>query len=232
MLSELEELLEHAPAGTEREEYASVIIDENALGKHTASTRRLTNQRLGELYGLDTRTPVFRVLRRLWDVDPEGRPLLALLSSLARDPLLRSTAPTVLNLPVGGELVRSLFLAALRETTASRLSDSILDKVARNAGSSWTQSGHLEGRVRKVRQRVRPTVGPTAMALWLGSLEGLAGAQLLDSHWIKVLDRSSAEMVELTLRAKQLGLVHARIGGGVVEIDAGRLGLAMEAHVA
>ena len=44
----------------------------------------------------------------------------------------------------------------------SRLNDAILDKVARNAGSSWSQSGHLQGRVRKIRLRVDPTVGPAA----------------------------------------------------------------------
>ena len=51
-----------APDGT-RESYASSIIEGNCLGKPTASTRRLTNQRLGELYGLDPKIPLFRILR-------------------------------------------------------------------------------------------------------------------------------------------------------------------------
>lgn len=148
---------------------------------------------------------------------------MSLIMALARDPLLRSTAPAIINLPIGSELVRTVFLDALREETGSRLNDSTLDKVARNVGSTWTQSGHLEGRVRKIRKKVTPTVGPTALALWLGSLEGLAGSQLLDSHWIKILDRTSGEVVENVIRAKQLGLIHARIGGGVVEIDASRI---------
>jgi hypothetical protein len=48
----------------------------------------------------------------------------------------------------------------------------------------------------------------------------MAGDQLLNSRWGLALDRSGGQMVELALRAKQLGLIHARIGGGVVEIDA------------
>jgi hypothetical protein len=223
MLSELSDLLEGVSEDAERSDYAKAIIDDNTLGKQTTATRRLTNQRLGELYGLDPRLPLFRTLRRLWTVDQEGRPLLALLCALARDPLLRSTATAVLALPVGAELVRATFLSAIREAVGNRLNDSILDKVARNAGSSWSQSGHLAGRVRKIRQRVTPTPGSIALALWMGGLEGLAGEQLLACRWTRVLDRSPEGLVEFVLQAKQLGLVHARIGGGVVEIDARRL---------
>jgi hypothetical protein len=100
-----------------------------------------------------------------------------------------------------------------------RLNLSIADKVARNAGSSWTQAGHLEGRVRKIRRQVRATPSSTALALWLGSAQGLAGEDLLRSAWARVLDSSPSELLDLTLRAKQLGLVRARVGGGVTEID-------------
>jgi len=223
MLAELTDLLAAVPADADREAYTAAIVEENVLGKATAATRRLTNQRLGELYGLDRRLPLFRVLRRLWVVGEPGRPLLALLCALARDPLLRSTAPAVLGLPVGTELMRATFLDAIREAVGSRFNDATLDKVARNAGSSWSQSGHLQGRVRKVRRRVTPTPGPVAAALWLGALEGLAGEQLLGCRWAQVLDRSGRELVDVVLQAKQLGLIHARIGGGVVEIDPRRL---------
>ena len=223
MLSELSDLLVTEPSDAERTEYASAIIDDNVLGKQTMATRRLTNQRLGELYGLNRRLPLFRTLRRLWDIDEDGRPLMALLCALARDPLLRSTAKAVLDLPVGAELVRTSFLSGIREAVGSRLNDSILDKVARNAGSSWSQSGHLKGRVRKIRQRVTPTPGAVALALWMGGLEGLAGQPLLNSRWPRIFDRSPESLVEFVLQAKKLGLVHARIGGGIVEIDASRI---------
>lgn len=219
MLTELAELLAAVPTGADRAEHVAAIVDGNVLGKHTAATRRLTSQRLTELYGLDPRLPIFRVLRRLWSVDESGRPLLALLCALARDPLLRTTAPEVLRLPEGAELVRVTFVGGIREAVGSRLNDSILDKVARNTASSWSQAGHLEGRVRKIRRRVAPTPGATAMALWMGAQEGLAGEQLLSSRWARVLDRSSGQLTEFALQAKQLGLIHARIGGGVVEID-------------
>lgn len=219
MLDELSELLSVVPANSTREEYAVAIIEDNVLGKQTTSNRRLTNQRLGELYGLSVTIPLFRILRRLWDIDKQGRPLLALLCALATDPLLRATANVVLPMPVGNELLRSKMIYVIHETTGNRLNESTIDKVARNAASSWTQSGHLAGRVRKIRQEVQPTPGSVAYALWFGSLQGLAGDNLLRSPWAQVLSQSPDILIDLTLRAKQIGLLNANYGGGVIEID-------------
>ena len=103
--------------------------------------------------------------------------------------------------------------------SARRLNEAVLDKVARNAASSWAQAGHLQGRMRKIRTPVAPTPGCLAMALWLGAVEGLAGRALLDCAWTRVLDRTGPELLPVALQAKQLGLIHARAGGGVIEID-------------
>jgi hypothetical protein len=223
MLSELSDLLAVVPEGSRRDVYEAAVVEDNILGKPTAATRRLTFQRLAELYGLDPRVPLFRVLRRVWAVDETGRPLIAMLSALARDPLLRATTDSVLDLTPGAELMRASLLDTLRDAVGERLNDAVLDKVARNVASSWNQSGHLHGRVRKIRQQVTPTRGSTALALWLGSMEGLAGEGLLDSRWTRVLDRSGSELLPAALEAKKLGLVHVRAGGRVVEIDATRL---------
>jgi len=219
MLAELTDLLASLPFTATREDYADAIIQENILGKQTTSTRKLTNQRLGELYGLSLSVPLFRVLRRVWAMDEAGRPLIALLCALARDPLLRATAPVVLALPIGGELLRSRMTSVIEAVTGNRLNTSILDKVARNTGSSWSQSGHLQGRVRKMRQQVKPTPGSVAYCLWIGSLYGFAGEDLLRSQWARLLDQPPGHLLELTLKAKQLGLVNASAGGGIVEID-------------
>ncbi len=223
MLAELGELFAAVPPEAARAEYAAAIVDDNVLGKATIATRRWTGQRLGELYALDPRVPIFRVLRRLWLVDVPGRPLLAMLCALARDPLLRSTSSAVLALPVGAELVRAKFLDEMRKVVGVRLNESVLDKVARNAASSWAQSGHLQGRMRKMRTSVAPTPGSVAMALWIGSLEGFGGPALLDCRWTRVLDRTGQDLLPVAFEAKRLGLIHARAGGGVVEIDASRL---------
>lgn len=221
MLEDLAELLASVPTDSDRSVYAQAVIEDNVLGKQTAATRRLSFQRLGELYGLDPRIPLFRVLRLLWDIDRSGRPRLAVLAAMARDPLLTATAPVVVLLSPGEEMMRTTLLEKLRETVDDRLNDAVLDKVARNAGSSWVQAGFLRGRMRKIRRRVDPTPGTVALALWLGRLEGYAVARLLDSPWARVAgDGGPGELLPVALRAGQLGLIRARAAAGVLTIDA------------
>ena len=211
-----------------RADYARAVLEDNVLGKETASARRSSLQRLRELYGLDPALPIFRVLRRLWAIDEVGRPLLALLCALARDPLLRATATAVLPLAPGAELLRHTLHAAIDPDPVPRFKVAILDKIARNAASSWAQSGHLQGRVRKMRREVAPTPASTAFALWLGSFQGLAGDYLLATLWTAVLDAPPNRVFESALQAKQLGLIRVVAGGGVREIDVAGLDPVME----
>jgi hypothetical protein len=218
MLDELSILLNSLPAEASRLDYLAAIIEHNALNKATTATRKLTAQRLSELYLLEPSAPLFRVLRRFWQDDAPGRPLLALLCALARDPLLRATAEPVLAMISGEELSRQRMTDAIRSAVGDRLNDATLDKVVRNASSSWAQSGHLQGRVRKFRQTIRPTPLATAYALMLGYLEGLRGGRLFETPWTKVLDASPAELRYIATEAKRLGGLDFKAAGDVVEI--------------
>ena len=223
MLHELGELLEALPAGAGRRDYAAAIVDENVLGKPTLATRRATRQRLTELYGLDPAVPLFRVLRRLWKFDrrnARGRALLALFAALARDPLLRLTAPSVLGLAPREELVRAELAEAIGARTGARFNDAVLRKVVGNAANSWSQAGHLTGRIRKVRRIVAPTPAAIAMALWLGEMEGLAGHGLIDSRWAAVLDLPGGALLPRALEARRLGLIRLSAAGNVVDVSA------------
>ncbi len=219
MLAELAELLAVVPEEANEDTYIQAIVKENVLGKRTAANRRLSRQRLRELYGLSPHLPLFRALRHLWRRDAQGRPLLALLCALARDPLLRLTAPVVMELRPGQELVRGDLYQVISDGVGGRLNDRVIDAVARNAASSWCQSGHLQGRMRKLRQRVSPTPAPLALAVWLGTQQGERGAALLESPWSRVLDRTAAELLPLALNAHRQGLIRARASGELVEID-------------
>lgn len=66
MLPELTTVLAAVPATGSRQNYVDAVVESNCLRKPTTSTRRLTLQRLSELYGIDPDVPIFRVLRRLW----------------------------------------------------------------------------------------------------------------------------------------------------------------------
>ena len=223
MLAEVAAVLSVVPARAPRRAYTESIVAENSLGKTTGATRHLTNQRLGELYALDPGVPIFRVLRRVWDLDRTGRPLIALLCATARDPLLAATSPAVLGLLPGQEFQRDAMRQALRPVVGDRLNDSILDKVVRNAASSWTQTGHLAGRTLKRRRTVRATPAALAYALYLAHALGFRGLELLSSGWCRLLDCDLSAARELALDAKRLGLIDLRMSDDVVTIDPTRL---------
>lgn len=223
MLAELMAVLAATPDTASRVDYAVAIIEGNCLGKATTATRRLTNQRLGELYGLDLRIPIFRVLRRLWSTDVAGRPLLALQCAVARDPLLAATVPSVLALTPGSELQRDAVKAALHLVVEERLNDATVDKVIRNAASSWAQAGHLVGRTFKKRALVRATPVSVTFGLYLGHTVGFRGAPLFATGWISLLDCTPASARELAVEAKRIGLIDLRIAGEVVDLVLDRL---------
>jgi hypothetical protein len=223
MLDELQAVLLHSRPDCTRADYLTAIHNDNCLGKRTSATRKISSQRLSELYGLDPAVPLFRVMRRCWYADRDGQPILAVLLALARDPLLRASAPPVLRMRPGEELARQQMTDAVMKVVGSRLSESTLDKVVRNTSSSWTQSGHLKGRGRKVRQKVTPTAVTTCFALLLGYLAGKRGEALFESLWAKVLDAPASELMHLAMDARRLGFLDMSQSGGVIDVAFSRL---------
>jgi hypothetical protein len=222
MLDELSTLLLVSDPAATRADYVMALVDDNCLGKHTLSTRRLSLQRMTELYALDAGVPLFRLMRQFWYADEKARSLLSLMVSIARDPLLRATCPVVLSMSAGEEIARQRFTDAIRDAVDCRLNDATLDKVVRNAASSWTQSGHFDGRSRKKRQMVEPTPVAVAFALVLGYMLGLRGHALFESLFARLLDRDENALTFLAMDAKRLGLLDIKSGGGmtVVAFDA------------
>ncbi len=223
MLQELSRVLEATNQDARRADYAAAIVDSNCLLKPTAATRRLSNQRLGELYGLDPMIPLFRVLRRLWDIGADGRPLLALLAATARDPLLAATCPAIVAMPVNSELQRDALKGVLQTAVGDRLNDSTLEKVCRNAASTWAQSGHLEGRTFKKRRMVMPSPTAVTFAIYLAQAAGFRGAEIFSCGWLRVLDCDPSQARELALDAKRSRLLDLRMAGDVVELNLSRL---------
>ena len=216
---DLSTLLAHVPADATNTEYRAAIRDDNVLGKGTGSTRRYIGQRLSQLYGLDADIPLFRVFRHLWNHAGEGKPLLAMLLALARDPLLRLTAPPVLGLREGETFDKQLIQEELRKRTGDRFNETSITKISQMTASSWTQSGHLVGRYNKVRQRPVDTPETTAYALFLGYAAGLRGSRLFDTFWTMVLDRPAHDIHEHARQASRHNLLTYRQTGNVVSVD-------------
>lgn len=219
MFAELSELFKFTEVAAEANDFRNRIVNENLLGKRTVATRKLTFQRLSEMYGLDTRVPIFRAFRQLWQADRAGRPLLAFLVAYARDPLLRVTTDTVLNTPLGSPVSAADFDDTLQGRLGVRLNPSVRHKVARNVGSSWTQSGHLVGRTAKRRAKAAAAPSTACLALLLGYATGLRGRALLTSEWVRLLDVSYGELIQLVQAANRTGLLNFRQVGDVMEIQ-------------
>jgi hypothetical protein len=218
MLKELSLVLDRVPANARADAYATAIVEENALGKPTQTTRKRTAQRLGELYGLDPACPLFRLLRHFWPTDPASRPLLAFLAAAARDPVVRETTPFVLAVALGSLVNAEQIARHLKEKYPGRFNPTTLLSAAQNLASSWTQAGYLIGKVKK--QRSRPVVTPVVatFALVLGYLSGLRGKLLLDTPWTRMLDRTPAEVAGLAVEASRQGWMNCKAAGTVVEI--------------
>ncbi|MGH7120785.1 MAG: hypothetical protein ACREFP_17665 [Acetobacteraceae bacterium] len=221
MLAELTALLSRGAA--DRAEYA--IIQDNLLGKPSVRARKAALARLRQLYGVGANCIICTVMRRLWQRDPVGRPMLALLCALARDPTLRAGAAAVLD-AVRGEQVRWPSIAARFDAIhPGRLGEKMAKSLAQNAASSWTQAGFLKGAVRKERVRAKATPTAAAYAALIGSLCGFGGNRLLESRWLDMLDRPVEDRIELLRQAQGSGLARVRNVGGLLEIDAsGSLG--------
>jgi hypothetical protein len=113
--------------------------------------------------------------------------------------------------------------SALRVVVGNRLNDSTLQKVCRNAASTWAQSGHLEGRTFKKRRTVLPSPAAVAFAIYLAYAAGFRGAEIFSCVWLRVLDCDPSRARQLALDAKRVGLLDLRMAGDVVELNLSRL---------
>ena len=220
MVASLNSLFDALPAASPVDAYRSAIIEENLLGKRTAGAREWAFRQLRRFYGLDPTTLLFRALRDLWS-DPEtGRPVLAMLCALARDPVLRASAPMVLTSEVGALIGPDDFERVVDETFPGAYRDSTRRATAQKLASSWQQSGHLAARtpMRKVRAPVASSPAALAYALLLGHLEGVRGEALLDTLWARVLDQPRSRLIDLGVAASQRGMLEFRHAGGLVDV--------------
>lgn len=218
MFDELNRLFEHTTPETTRDGYRTEVVGLNVLGKPTQKSRLLTFGHLTELYGLDPAIPVFRVFRRLWALDEQARPVLALTLALVRDPVLRLSESFVLGKALGASVRREDVEELIASAEPDRFSPATLKSIAQNINSSWTQAGYLTGRARKLRARANVTPTNITYALFLAHLEGLSGQRLFSSRWANLLSSSPGELEALANSASHRGQIVFLNAGGVKEV--------------
>ena len=218
MLAELELLLRHATPQMTMPDYRRLVVDDNVLGKPTRTTREHTVRKLKALYGLEPGIPVFRTLVQLWPIDATSRPLLALLAGYARDPLLRLLSSAVLEAPPGTVVTTATLVEQAERVASGRFSETNSQAIASRVLSSFTQSGHLEGRTDKRRTRAAATPISAAYAFYLAYLEGYRAQRIFTSVWCRLLDAPEEQLPELARDAARRGLMDYRQVGNVVEL--------------
>lgn len=220
MVSSLSALLDLTPTTAPAVAYRIAVIDENVLGKRTAGAREWAFRQLRRFYALDPTSLLFRALRDLWP-DPQGRPLLALLCAMARDPVLRASAPMVLAADYGTVIGPDDFEGVVENIFPGAYRPSTRRGTAQKLASSWQQAGHLAALnpTRKVRTRVISSPSSVAYALLLGHLGGVRGAALLDTPWTRVLDQPGSRLIDLGVAASQRGMLEFRHAGGLIDVS-------------
>ena len=215
----LVELLRIVPPDATHERYREAIVEENVLGRPTKTGRQRSFRHLRELYFLDPSRSEFSAMRRLWDVDPDARPLLAGIMAFTRDGILRASFLAVHNAPEGSVVTSNDLTDAVRPTYAAYLSEETLGKTGRNTGACWTQTGHLVGRVKKVRQMVQPFPAAVAFAAYLGHLSGNRGVSVLHTPWAALLDLPTGAELDALRAAHTQGLIDLLVAGNVVDVS-------------
>jgi hypothetical protein len=219
MLDELTALLAYVDnPDADKSWHVTAIIDDNCLNKRTLANRKITYRDLTKLYTLDPSVTIFRVLNYFWDRDPNGRPLLALLCAYCRDSLLRGTATFVSDLAISSTIEREQLEEFVDNLYPDRFSAATLKSVAQNINSSWTQTGHLSGRVRKIRTKAQATSGSVSFALFLGYLIGERGESMFQTEFVKLLDCSTDQAIELAEEASRRGWIVFKRVGKTIEV--------------
>ena len=141
-----------------------------------------------------------------------------MLCAYARDPILRITAPYILSFSEGAVLTRESLEEFIDAQKPGRFSKATLKSTAQNINATWTKSGHLNGRAKKVRGRAVPTAASISYAMFLGYLMGLRGQSLIQSEYSKLLDCSSGKIIELAEEASCKGWIDLKRVGDIIEI--------------
>jgi hypothetical protein len=231
MLAELGDLLRAVPPEASYDEYARSIVDENVLGKSTASSRQKALRHLYQNYGLDPGAALFRALRSLAQQDARSLPLLAATCAYCRDAQLRQSFGLISGLGVGEPLGRERMEQHLEAGYPGRFSRAMRKSLAQNVITTWSAAGHLAGKVSKRRALPEPRVASATYAMFAGYLLGLRGQALLESVFASLVGTDVPVLVRHLADASGRGWVRFRHAGGVFEVDFSPLLTAQEREV-
>lgn len=219
MYHEMLDLVCALPLAVTKDDFSRAIVDENVLAKPTQSSRKKSLRHLVELYGMDPAKTLFRVLWKFGHADIDSLPQLCLVCAYARDPQLRQSFNLVRTLRHGELLERSAMEESLELGFPGRFSPAMKKSMAQNVNTTWTYSGHLAGKARKIKQIVEPRPLSAAYAMFVGYLSGLRGERLLDSDYAALVASNRSQLLPSLSLASAQGLLSLKNAAGIVEFD-------------
>ena len=219
MFHELSDLLAAVPPDAALSEYQEAVVEDNVLGKATASGRRRSWEHLRNLYGLDPGLTLFRCLRHFASAARADLPSLALVCVFCRDAQLRHSFDLIRKLQRGEVLARVRMEEHLEAGYPGRFKPSLLSSLAQNVNTTWTVSGHLSGKVKKVRRHPQPGAAGAAYSMLAGYLLGLRGTRLFASPFSSLVGLDEADVPAYLSMARNHGWLGYKSAGNVVELD-------------
>jgi len=220
MLNELEILLQYVnQQNASKEDYLHAIIEDNCLGKHSGTTRKISAGHLVNLYALDPNIAIFRALSFYWRREISGHPLLALLCAYCRDYVLQLLVPLILQTPQGSIIQKKAIEEYLENKKPGAFTRTTLESTVRNVTASLSKSGHLAGKVNKTRTYATATPGSVSYALFLGYLRGERGQSLFRTEYARMLDCPEERMIELAEISSRSGWIIFKHIDNVFEVQ-------------
>ncbi len=236
MLTEMRLLVSAFPIDVDKQAIAQAITNENVLEKPTLSSRKKSLHHLVELYSLDPAKALFRILWQLGHEDSDSVSQLCLVCAYARDPQLRHSFDLVRGMRLGEVLERTAMEQHFELGFPGRFSQAMKKSMAQNVNTTWTVTGHLAGKVKKIRQSPDPRPTSAAYAMLVGYLSGFRGEQLLNSPYASLVSSSRAQIESSLALASAKGLISLKKAAGIVEfgfsglLTPAELELAHESH--
>jgi hypothetical protein len=217
MIDEVSTLLSSVPPDAPAADYREAVIDANLLGKKTNSNRHLSFRHLQKLYALDSNVPLFKAMRRLWSLDQDSQPLLALQICMARDPLLRESAPLIMMLTPGQRMGREE-MERFVSARSPHYSPRSVRSFAQNLNGTWTQAGFLAGKVAKRRSLPKVGLANVVFALFTARVDGYNGEAMLGTQWVRLLPIDKDTLLRMGEGASRSGHFQLLRAGGVIEV--------------
>lgn len=220
MFDDLQKLLEYSDLeDVSKEQYREYVVDQNCLSKKSQKTRELSYQYLCDTYLLDNNILLFKALHYFWKRDDKSHTQLAFLCAYHRDALLRLVTPFILDLGENAPYNKLNLEEYIEQKQPGRFSQRTLESTVRNLSSSFSQSGHLDGRVKKTKVKIEATSSSVAYALFIAYLHGYRGEQLFKNDIFKLLECSYEHATELASEGAMKGWFIFKRIGSVIEVS-------------